>query len=196
MSKLSPEPSSPRSSILRPVETALYKEWERRRIVHCRREAIAPRRRRPGSVRHSDAAAQCDGGSAHGARSQQHRAGRRHSLAAHVRRRSALAAGTDHAGIATQNVIEKQLAAEGKTRFDLGREAFVARTTDFVTETGGTILEQLRAIGASCDWTRTAYTLSPELSQAVREAFVLLTSEDSSIAVIASFTGARAASRH
>ena len=82
--------------------------------------------------------------------------------------------GTDHAGIATQNVIEKQLASEGSTRFDLGREAFVRRTTDFVTETGGTILEQLRAIGASCDWTRTAYTLSPELSRAVREAFVLL----------------------
>jgi valyl-tRNA synthetase len=82
--------------------------------------------------------------------------------------------GTDHAGIATQNVIEKQLASEGRTRFDLGRDAFVQRTTDFVTETGGTILEQLRAIGASCDWTRTAYTLSPELSRAVREAFVLL----------------------
>ncbi|MDO8502396.1 MAG: valine--tRNA ligase [Gemmatimonadaceae bacterium] len=82
--------------------------------------------------------------------------------------------GTDHAGIATQNVIERQLAAEGKTRFDLGREAFVKRTSDFVTETGGTILEQLRAVGASCDWTRTAYTLSPELSRAVREAFVLL----------------------
>src|SRR5687768_7294262 len=82
--------------------------------------------------------------------------------------------GTDHAGIATQNVIEKQLGAEGKTRFDLGREAFVARTTDWVGETGGTILQQLRAIGASCDWTRTAYTLSPELSEAVREAFVQL----------------------
>ena len=82
--------------------------------------------------------------------------------------------GTDHAGIATQNVIEKQLASEGKTRFDLGREAFVTRTQEFVAETGGTILEQLRAIGASCDWTRTAYTLSPELSRAVREAFVLL----------------------
>ncbi|MEO7503034.1 MAG: valine--tRNA ligase [Gemmatimonadaceae bacterium] len=82
--------------------------------------------------------------------------------------------GTDHAGIATQNVIEKQLVAEGQTRFDLGREAFVARTTSWVEETGGTILQQLRAIGASCDWTRTAYTLSPELSEAVREAFVQL----------------------
>ncbi|MEO8946309.1 MAG: class I tRNA ligase family protein, partial [Gemmatimonadaceae bacterium] len=82
--------------------------------------------------------------------------------------------GTDHAGIATQNIVEKQLAVEGKSRFDLGREAFVARTTEFVTDTGGSILEQLRSLGASCDWTRTAYTLSPELSRAVREAFVLL----------------------
>jgi valyl-tRNA synthetase len=82
--------------------------------------------------------------------------------------------GTDHAGIATQNVIEKQLAGEGKTRFDLGRDAFVKRTESFVTETGGVILEQLRGIGASADWSRTAYTLSPELSRAVREAFVRL----------------------
>jgi valyl-tRNA synthetase len=82
--------------------------------------------------------------------------------------------GTDHAGIATQNIIEKQLAAEGKSKSDLGREAFVARTIAFVEETGGEILRQLRAIGASADWNRTAYTLSPELSRAVREAFVQL----------------------
>ena len=83
--------------------------------------------------------------------------------------------GTDHAGIATQNVVEKLVAREeGKTRFDLGREAFVRRTERFVEETGGAILGQLKAIGASCDWSRTAYTLSPELSGAVREAFVRL----------------------
>jgi valyl-tRNA synthetase len=82
--------------------------------------------------------------------------------------------GTDHAGIATQNIIEKQLAKEGKTRFDLGREAFVARTVAFVEKTGGEILGQLRAIGASADWNRTAYTFSPELSRGVREAFVQL----------------------
>src|SRR5215212_579745 len=82
--------------------------------------------------------------------------------------------GTDHAGIATQNVVEKLVASEGKTRFDLGRDAFVKRTEAFVAETGGAILEQLRAIGASADWSRTAYTLSPELSVAVREAFVRL----------------------
>ncbi len=82
--------------------------------------------------------------------------------------------GTDHAGIATQNIVEKQLARDGQSRFDLGRDAFIARTREFVADTGGSILEQLRSIGASCDWTRTAYTLSPELSTAVREAFVLL----------------------
>ena len=82
--------------------------------------------------------------------------------------------GTDHAGIATQNVVEKLIAKEGHTRYDVGRDAFVRRTVRFVEETGGAILNQLRALGASCDWSRTAYTLSPELSRAVREAFVRL----------------------
>ena len=85
--------------------------------------------------------------------------------------------GTDHAGIATQNVVEKQLAAEGSSKAALGREAFVARTTQFVETTGGHILGQLKAIGASADWTRTAYTLSPPLSTAVTEAFVRLFDE-------------------
>jgi valyl-tRNA synthetase len=85
--------------------------------------------------------------------------------------------GTDHAGIATQNVVERLIAKEGKTRFEVGREVFVRRTEKFVAETGGTILRQLRAIGASADWSRTAYTLSPELSRAVREAFVRLYEE-------------------
>jgi len=82
--------------------------------------------------------------------------------------------GTDHAGIATQNVVEKLLAAQGQTRFDLGRDAFVQRVAQFVEHTGGEILTQLKAIGSSADWTRTAYTFSPELSIAVREAFVRL----------------------
>jgi len=86
--------------------------------------------------------------------------------------------GTDHAGIATQNVVEKLLAREGKTRFDVGREAFVARVWAFVRETGSTILEQLKVIGASCDWTRTRFTLDPELSRAVREVFVRLWEQD------------------
>src|SRR5688572_14706774 len=83
--------------------------------------------------------------------------------------------GTDHAGIATQNVVEKLIwNTERKTRFDVGRTEFVKRTETFVRETGGAILRQLEAIGSSCDWSRTAYTLSPELSRAVREAFVRL----------------------
>jgi valyl-tRNA synthetase len=82
--------------------------------------------------------------------------------------------GTDHAGIATQNVVERMLAAEGKTRDDLGREAFVERVWAFVNDTGSVILEQLRAIACSCDWTRTRFTLEPALSRAVREVFVRL----------------------
>jgi valyl-tRNA synthetase len=85
--------------------------------------------------------------------------------------------GTDHAGIATQNVVERMIAREGNSRFDLGRAVFLERVTEFVTDTGGTILEQLRAIGSSCDWSRTAYTFSPQLSRAVREAFVRLYEE-------------------
>lgn len=82
--------------------------------------------------------------------------------------------GTDHAGIATQNMVEKLLAREGKTRFDLGREAFERRVWDYVGETGTTILEQIRAIGSSCDWSRTYFTLDDDLSRAVREVFVRL----------------------
>jgi valyl-tRNA synthetase len=82
--------------------------------------------------------------------------------------------GTDHAGIATQNVVERLVARDGTTRLEMGREAFVARVWEFVRETGGTILEQLRAIGASADWSRTYFTLDDDLSRAVREVFVRL----------------------
>ncbi|MGH7671414.1 MAG: valine--tRNA ligase, partial [Gemmatimonadales bacterium] len=85
--------------------------------------------------------------------------------------------GTDHAGIATQNVVEKMLAAEGKTRLDLGREAFVERVWQFVRETGDTIIEQLKIIGCSCDWSRTRFTLDAAYSRSVREAFVRLWEE-------------------
>src|SRR5574341_291750 len=85
--------------------------------------------------------------------------------------------GTDHAGIATQNVVEKQLAAEGRTRGDLGREAFVERVWAFVRETGDTIIEQLKIIGCSCDWSRTRFTLDAAYSRSVREVFVRLWEE-------------------
>ena len=86
--------------------------------------------------------------------------------------------GTDHAGIATQNVVERRLASEGKSRHDLGREAFVREVWEFVRHTGGTILDQLKAIGASCDWERTRFTLDEDLSRAVREVFVRLYEKD------------------
>jgi valyl-tRNA synthetase len=82
--------------------------------------------------------------------------------------------GTDHAGIATQNVVERHLAAEGETRFDLGREAFVERVWEWVRKYEARILHQLEVIGCSCDWGRTRFTLDEGLSRAVREVFVRL----------------------
>ncbi len=82
--------------------------------------------------------------------------------------------GMDHAGIATQNVVERQLAAEGATREALGREAFVQRVWQWKEQSGGTILRQLRRLGASCDWDRTRFTMDEGLSKAVREVFVRL----------------------
>jgi valyl-tRNA synthetase len=80
--------------------------------------------------------------------------------------------GTDHAGIATQNVVERMLDQEGTSRQELGRAAFVERVWQHVHETGGTILEQLRALGCSCDWSRTRFTLDEGYSLAVRRVFV------------------------
>jgi valyl-tRNA synthetase len=82
--------------------------------------------------------------------------------------------GTDHAGIATQYVVERQLAAEGKTKEDLGYEGFLARVLQWKEESGGTIIRQLKRLGASCDWRRERFTMDPGLSRAVREAFVRL----------------------
>jgi valyl-tRNA synthetase len=82
--------------------------------------------------------------------------------------------GTDHAGIATQNVIEKELRKEGKSRHDLGREAFVERVWAWREEKGNYILEQLRRLGASCDWARTRFTMEPAMSAAVTHVFVSL----------------------
>ncbi|HEX7486562.1 MAG TPA: valine--tRNA ligase [Vicinamibacterales bacterium] len=82
--------------------------------------------------------------------------------------------GTDHAGIATQNVVEKQLAQEGKTRHDLGRDAFEARVWEWVRQSHGTITGQMRKLGESVDWTRERFTLDEQLSRAVRRVFVSL----------------------
>ena len=82
--------------------------------------------------------------------------------------------GSDHAGIATQNVVERLLAKEGKTRYDLGRDPFVERVWEFVRQTGGEIYDQLRSMGCSLDWPRARFTLDEGLSRAVREVFVRL----------------------
>jgi valyl-tRNA synthetase len=86
--------------------------------------------------------------------------------------------GTDHAGIATQMVVERQLAAQGNEgRRELGREAFVERVWAWKAESGGTITQQLRRLGASCDWSRERFTLDEGLSAAVRKVFVRLYKE-------------------
>ncbi len=82
--------------------------------------------------------------------------------------------GTDHAGIATQNVVEKQLAKEGLNKEDIGREEFIKRLWAWRDEYGSTIIEQLKKLGASCDWERTRFTLDPEYSQAVKTVFIHL----------------------
>ena len=86
--------------------------------------------------------------------------------------------GTDHAGIATQNVVEKQLHEEGADRQDLGREAFVKRVWKWRNESGGTITKQLKKLGCSLDWERDRFTMDEGLSKAVREVFVSLYEED------------------
>jgi len=85
--------------------------------------------------------------------------------------------GTDHAGIATQNVVERSLIKEGKTRHDLGREKFVERVWEWRKRYGGTIIRQLRTLGSSCDWDREKFTMDETLSAAVREVFVRLYEE-------------------
>ncbi len=82
--------------------------------------------------------------------------------------------GTDHAGIATQMVVERELANEGKTRHDLGRDAFEKRVWQWKEHSGGTIKRQMVRLGTSCDWSRERFTLDPGLSRAVRETFVRL----------------------
>ena len=85
--------------------------------------------------------------------------------------------GTDHAGIATQMVVERQLNADGKTRHDLGRDKFIDRIWDWKEESGGNITRQLRRLGSSLDWSRERFTMDDGLSDAVQEVFVKLYEE-------------------
>ncbi|MDY6796489.1 MAG: valine--tRNA ligase [Actinomycetota bacterium] len=85
--------------------------------------------------------------------------------------------GTDHAGIATQNVVERKLAEEGLTRQEIGREAFVERVWEWKKKYGGNIIRQLKRMGCSCDWDRERFTMDAGCSRAVREVFVRLYEE-------------------
>src|SRR5512141_2447080 len=85
--------------------------------------------------------------------------------------------GTDHAGIATQMMVERQLASEGKKRRDLGREAFIERVWEWKRHYGGAILDQMKRLGASVDWDREYFTMDDGLSRAVIEVFVRLYEE-------------------
>jgi valyl-tRNA synthetase len=85
--------------------------------------------------------------------------------------------GTDHAGIATQMMVERQLASEGKNRRDMGREAFIERVWEWKRHYGGAILDQMKRLGASVDWDREYFTMDENLSRAVREVFVRLYEE-------------------
>ena len=86
--------------------------------------------------------------------------------------------GSDHAGIATQVIVEKQLTSEGLTRRELGREKFLERTTTWAHDNKDKILNQLKKMGCSCDWERTKFTLDPELSLAVGHVFKHLYEKD------------------
>ncbi len=86
--------------------------------------------------------------------------------------------GTDHAGIATQMVVERQLKADGKTRHDLGRDNFIEKIWDWKEHSGGTITQQLRRMGSSVDWSRERFTMDEGLSDAVNEVFVKLFEDD------------------
>ncbi|HEA47238.1 MAG TPA: valine--tRNA ligase, partial [bacterium] len=86
--------------------------------------------------------------------------------------------GTDHAGIATQNVVERELLKEGKSRFDLGRKKFIEKVWEWKKKYGNRIIEQLKRLGCSCDWERLRFTLDKECSEAVTETFVKLYEKD------------------
>ncbi|MDQ2994984.1 MAG: class I tRNA ligase family protein, partial [Pseudomonadota bacterium] len=86
-------------------------------------------------------------------------------------------AGTDHAGIATQMVVERELSKEGKTRHDLGRETFIERVWEWKEQSGNTIKGQLKRMGTSLDWTRERFTMDPDLASAVIHVFETLFDE-------------------
>jgi valyl-tRNA synthetase len=156
----------------RSIEAALYHEWQERGYFHAEAERVLSGARDPYVIVIPPPNVTANLHMGHGLNDTLQ------DLLIRWRRMQGFEAlwvpGTDHAGIATQNVVERQLAQEGLTRYDLGRDAFVDRVWEWVRVTGSTILEQLQAIGCSFDLSRNRFTLDPGLSAAVREVFVSL----------------------
>jgi len=129
-----------------------------------------PQRRQ--ALYHHDAAAQCHRHFAHGSCPECHHPGYPDPLETHGRLQRPLDSRNDHAGIATQNVVERALRKEGKTRNDLGREDFIKRVWQWREQYGNTIIQQLKKLGVSCDWDRLRFTMDDGLSNAVYGKFL------------------------
>ena len=149
------------------VEQRLYEWWESSGTSSRRRtrtrSASSSRCRRPTSPASCTWATPCSSRSRTSWRASPH-----------ARHPTLWLPGTDHAGIATQMLVERALRADGIERKEIGREKFLERVWDWKGEYGGYITGQIRRLGASCDWTREKFTLQPELCEAVTEAFVTL----------------------
>ena len=153
------------------IEPRVTASWERAEAFRCRRPDQACRQ----AVRHRHPAAQCHGRAAHGACAQQHAAGRALPLRAHARPRRALATG--HRSRRHRHADGRRAPAHGAPGADrrtLGREEFVRRVWAWKEESGGAIVNQLKRLGASCDWSRERFTMDPGLSRAVVKVFVEL----------------------
>ncbi len=158
----------------RAIENHWYSRWEAAGYF----KPLSDGHRRAGTgsscLLHHAAAAQCNRHAAHGARVPADADGRAYPLSPHARRQTLWQPGTDHAGIATQIVVERQLDQQNIDRHDLGREEFVERVWQWKEESGSTITRQMRRLGASCDWSRERFTMDAGLSRAVTEVFVRL----------------------
>ena len=151
------------------VEPRLYEGWERREPSR----AIPGLHAQPFTIMIPPP--NVTGQPAHGPRADVHRAGRADPLPPHAGRDTLWQPGTDHAGIATQMVVERLLAEPAaSTAACMGREAFIERVWQWKAESGGTITRQLRRLGASLDWPRERFTMDDGLSAAVQQVFVTL----------------------
>ena len=154
------------------IEQPLYEHWEKQGY-------FKPNGDESRELLHHDPAAERHRQFAYGSCLPANHHGYHDSLPAHAGQNTLWQAGTDHAGIATQMVVERKIAAEeGKTRHDYGRDAFIDKIWQWKAESGGTITRQMRRLGNSVDWERERFTMDEGLSNAVKEVFVRLYKEN------------------